>query len=375
MYFNVRSLCSAVKATFSWRHFHPVHAGFVVVLLTLFFVLRTVVQVMRWCDWLIYPRFRQVRIKAPIYILGNPRSGTTYLHRLMALDQQFTSTKLYQTIFPAVVFYKMIVGLQRLDRYLGYPLGRLVSWLDRTGFRGWQGIHNTQLGQAEEDEQLFVYAALSPVMFLLFPFPEALESASFVDRLPRKVRQRLMAYYQDCLQRHLYAEGIDKTLLTKNTTMAGRLQATRELLPDLRVIHLVRHTYDAIPSFLSMNRAAWHHFVPQTKRNHDSSRAVARVYCNYFRRYWEFRENLPANQAIEVRYEDLIDDPKGTIERIYATLGLTMTETYAQTLAKTVVQTKQYQSAHRYSLEEFGLSKQDIYAELSDMFEACGFSP
>lgn len=375
MYLYIRTLGSALKATMSRRHFHPVHAGFVIVLMTLFFMLRTLVQVVRWLDWLIYPKFRQVQIKAPVYIVGNPRSGTTYLHRLMALDEQFTSTKLYQTIFPAIAFYKAFNGLQRLDGYLGHLLRRWLHWLDRTGFKGWQGIHKTQLGQAEEDEQLFMYAALSPVMFLLFPFPEALASASFVDQLPHSVRQRLMGYYYDCLQRHLYAEGTDKTLLTKNTTMAGRLQSTRELLPDLRVIHLVRHTYDAIPSFLSMNRAAWNRFVPQTRQNHRASRAIARVYCNYFRRYWMFKKSLPADQAITVRYEDLIDDPQGTIEQIYKALGLTMTDTYAQTLAQTVAETKRYRSSHQYSLEDFGLSRQDIYDEMSDMFEACGFSP
>ncbi len=360
MYFYWPALWCALKATFSRRHFHLVHASFVVVLLTLFFLLRLLVQVIRGLDWLVYPKFQQVQIQAPIYIIGNPRSGTTYLHRLMALDEQFTSMKLYQTIFPAVIFNKLFAGLERLDKRLGRQLTRWVDWLDRQGFKGWEGIHKTKLGQPEEDEQLFVFAALSPVIFLLFPFPEALKVASFVDHQSRSMQRRLMAYYRDCLQRHLYSAGSDKTLLVKNTTMAGRLQATREQFPDMRMIHLVRSTYDAIPSFLSMNRAAWNRFVPQTRQDNRYNRSVAQVYCEYFRRYGEFRASLPPNQAIEVRYEDLVADPQGTIERIYAKLGITMTPAYADRLAKTVAQTKRYKSVHRYSLEEFGLSKQDI---------------
>ena len=45
-------------------------------------------------------RVRQVRVKAPLIILGHFRSGTTHLHNLLALDRSFAYPTLYQTLNP-----------------------------------------------------------------------------------------------------------------------------------------------------------------------------------------------------------------------------------------------------------------------------------
>ena len=42
-------------------------------------------------------------------------------------------------------------------------------------------------------------------------------------------------------------------------------------------------------------------------------------------------------------------------------------------LAQASAEVKDYQSDHRYSLEEYGLSKEVITHELEDVFEAYGF--
>ncbi|NET32524.1 MAG: sulfotransferase [Cyanothece sp. SIO1E1] len=373
MFFHYPTLLQVLRATFSRQHFHPIHAVYVILFVSAFLCLRTLVWLVRWLDPVLFSRYRQQQIEAPVYIISNPRSGTTFLHRLLALDERFTTTKLYHTIFPAVAFYKFFDWLGKLDRRLHHPLTQFINWMDRQGFKGWEGIHKTQLNSEEEEEQLFVYTLLSPVIFLLFPFPEALPAASWVDELPAKIRQPLMNYYQDCLQRHLYATGSDKTLLIKNTTMGGRLWFTRELFPDLRIVHVIRHPYESLPSFLSMNAVAWHQFVPQARHNPKTSQAVAQLYCQYYRQYRALKESLPRAQVIEVHYEALVNDPKGTIEHIYRALGLSMTAAYAAKLQAETERSRTYKSRHQYSLQEFGLSAEMIYEQMPDLFEAYGF--
>ncbi|MGA7877447.1 MAG: hypothetical protein WCA08_17435, partial [Desulfoferrobacter sp.] len=85
--------------------------------------------------------------------------------------------------------------------------------LSGQGRRGWTGIHETELTEAEEDEQLFLYTFFSPSVFMLFPFFSKLSHLAFVDRLPHKARGKLMIYYLDCLKRQIYATGPEKTLL------------------------------------------------------------------------------------------------------------------------------------------------------------------
>ncbi|MBU6163262.1 MAG: sulfotransferase, partial [Myxococcales bacterium] len=54
-------------------------------------------------DSIVYPRIKQHPMQSPVFIVANPRSGTTYLHRLMAMDEErFTAMRLWHTMFPSV---------------------------------------------------------------------------------------------------------------------------------------------------------------------------------------------------------------------------------------------------------------------------------
>ena len=37
----------------------------------------------RALDGIFYPRWRETQLGSPVFIVGNPRSGTTFLHRFM----------------------------------------------------------------------------------------------------------------------------------------------------------------------------------------------------------------------------------------------------------------------------------------------------
>ena len=39
-------------------------------------------------DYLLFPDFRRVRVREPLFVVGVPRSGTTFLHRLLAGDRE-----------------------------------------------------------------------------------------------------------------------------------------------------------------------------------------------------------------------------------------------------------------------------------------------
>ena len=43
-------------------------------------------------DEVLFPAYRQQRIERPLFIIGNFRTGTTFLQRLMARDAQFSTS-------------------------------------------------------------------------------------------------------------------------------------------------------------------------------------------------------------------------------------------------------------------------------------------
>lgn len=372
MYLNQQLFWKAIKTSFSRQHFHPLHATYVTLFSSAFLGLHSFVSLVRKLESIPYSSYRQQRIIAPIYITGNPRSGTTFLHRLLCEDEQFTYTKLYHTIFPSISIYHLLDRLEKLAIFTN-----MLTSLEKKGFSGWENIHTTKLNEAEEDEQFFVFTMLSPVITLLFPFFNELEESGWVDRLPISTREKLMSHYLDCLQRHLYAIGRDKTLLIKNTTCTGRLQTMLDTIPDLRVIHLIRHPYQGIPSLLSMYNASWNSFVPQTRNNSDSNIALAKLYADYYRQRLQIFQKLRQKQperVLDVRYEDLITNTREVIEQIYSQFDLPLT-TETLTKFKTQIQAAQqgYKSKHKYSLEQFGLTQEMIYDFIPDVFTEYNF--
>jgi hypothetical protein len=218
------------------------------------------------------------------------------------MDNQFSSIKLYHTIFPAITFYKLFDMAGRIDRLIHGTFTRMLNMVSSKGFKGWATIHKTGPGEAESDEMLFVYSMLSPLLGLLFPFMDELREAKFVDSLPAKERQKLMAYYEDCLKRHLYATGQDKILLEKVALIAGRLRSVFELFPDMRIIHLLRHPYQSVPSLMNMFNVPLSCLAPQVKQNPQAIREVADMIFQYYQHLLDLKRHLPETQLIEVRY-------------------------------------------------------------------------
>lgn len=375
MYFHTPSLTRALNAACRPPHFNPRHLFISTAFLLLFGGLRSAIEIGRLLDRFLYPDYTKQNIGAPIYIIGNPRSGTTYLHRLMSADDRFTYFRLFQTIFPAICFYRGFEKLAAVDGRLNRPLGRLLEKISAAGFKGWQGIHQTGPNAVESDEMLFVYAFLSPIVTMQFPFFDDLHDACFADDLPACERQKGIAYYRDCLRRHLYATGPKKILLQKVALIAGRLKSIVSAVPNIRLVHLVRHPYQSVPSLMSMFTRPWKALAPQAYKNPRYKRDLVELIFGYYRSLLSATEGMPPSRHLVIRYENLVTDPAATVAGIYRRFDLPLTDEHRRYLQKAAAAERSYQSRHRYSLAQFGLNKELVHRELKPVFDAYGFTP
>jgi hypothetical protein len=334
----------------------------------LYMCLRMVVRIGHMVDDLFFPGYRQQTVDSPLYIVTFPRSGTTFLHRLMCLDEeQFTFLKTYQTLFPVV---SVLVGLlSALDQKIGGPLSKLVRWLDRRAFTGWQSIHPIGLACAEEDEGIFLYPFWTPVLYLLFPFVDEFDFLQFADRYPRDVRHRVMSFYRRCIQRHLYAAGRGRALLSKNVHSTGRIESILQVFPDARFVFIIRSPHEAIPSLLSLYYAVWEAHSPDIPRDSPEVHALARMGYGFYRHLKDVCQQLPEEQYICLSFEELVQDPERVIEHIYEHINLPMSEAFRARVRQAVLENQSYRSTNHYSLEEYGLSEAEISEELADVFE------
>ncbi|MFT4704049.1 MAG: hypothetical protein ACI81R_001745 [Bradymonadia bacterium] len=356
------------------RHFSVRRLFAAVVFLWALLTINALVSCCRALDHVLFPGFKNSDVESPIFVIANPRSGTTFMHRLMCLDEErFTFFRLWQTILPSVTLYKLVAALSAIDSVIGRPMGRSMRALENFAFKGWDGVHAVGLDRAEEEEFMFLVKMLTPTMFMFFPFMQDVGNVDFIDQLPEERRRRVMRYYKESLRRHVYAVGGGRVILSKNVFFAGRLNSIKETFPGARFVHLVRHPYNALPSLVSMFAAPWRAHSPEWGKTSPQHRYWTELGIAYYRAYLEHGDMIESNRFIALTYDELVADPKTTIERVYDQLEIPMSAAFTQRLRQETQRARQYRSSHAYSLEEYGLEKREIYEALKPVFERYDF--
>ena len=168
MYLNIGLTSRALFHTFLGQPFRLrrwVITIFFLLLLSLFWM---VVATGRALDHVFFPAFRRQEIRRPVFIIAPPRSGTTFLQKMLARNREvFAPVLMYQTIFPSIFIQKVILAIASLGSNRDSFLGLLVTWIERRFFGGWDNMHKMRLAQPEEDDGFFVYTFVTEAIYLL----------------------------------------------------------------------------------------------------------------------------------------------------------------------------------------------------------------
>jgi hypothetical protein len=373
MYFNYKLFLKAERLALFRQPFRFRRWAYVLAFTGLFFMFLLVMLVGRSLDQILFRRFRRQKIEKPVFIIAPPRSGTTLVQNLLSLDEQrFVYLKMYQTILPAVSFQRLVAAAASADRLLGRPFEKTLAWCERKWFGGWDNLHKMRLNQPEEDDAPFLYAFESEAIFLLFPFVRELWAAGFPDALPPEERGKLMRYYRGCLQRHLYANGPEKTLLSKATQSSGTVDSLLEEFPDAKFVTIVRHPYQSVASHVSLFVPVWKAHSPEIAKDGPITREYGRLAVEWYKHLFEFRNRVPASQYYCIDYRDLVQNPRKAVEKVYEHFGWQMNEVFHARLDAATQRQREFKSKHEYTLEEFGLSKEWIQQELGELLDAYG---
>ncbi len=326
-------------------------------------------------DELLFPGYRDVEIKEPVYIVGNPRSGTTFLQRLMARDDTtFNSMRTWEMLLaPSITFRKVFWAVSRLDRQLGSHLHRLVGMLEES----WQEenvVHRIALRAPEEDEYLLVHIFSSLKIWLYAAMVEEASAYTYFDsRMPEPDKDRIMTFYRRCVQRHLYAHGDrDKHYLAKNPHFSPMIDTLYDYLPDAKIIYLVRNPLDMIPSYISLKEEEWQ-LLGNPPEEYASRPYVLEMADHWYTYPLERLEQAPEESHIIVNFNDLVNDAGQTVRSIYKRFGLELSPGYDRILEQATERARDHESEHEYSLREMGLSREQIVTRYRHVFERFGF--
>ena len=345
---------------FTPRYFRAKFVIFVgLIIIPAILSLRLVVTFFQALDYILFPGFWHQEVKQPVFILSNPRSGSTFLHRMLEKDQQFTYLSLWQSLFSSITIYKLVCSITLLDQYIGRPLGRLIDLLDGHFFKGWDGLHKAGLRYSEEDEFLFVSSFLAPGLILFFPYLHEVPEIYSIDKLPEKARKKIIKNFRLSVQRHVYASG-GQTFLAKNAVAGGRLGIYQEAFPDMRAIYIHSDILKSIASSLSVFSKPWSFHSPACfQRKYESMSVIEMVHTNY-QGIISHRYNFTPENAFDIQYDDLVADPEATVKSIYQHFAMPLSDEYKTSLLKDSVAAKSYKSNHSYNIEDYGFTMEEI---------------
>ncbi|MEQ3723843.1 sulfotransferase [Alcanivorax sp.] len=324
-------------------------------------------------DYLLFPAFRRVAVRQPLFVTGVPRSGTTFLHRLLAMDERFTTTALWELLFaPSITQRYFWTGVARLDSLIGRPGARLLFWAERRLLGGLDGVHKTGLLDPEED-----YLGLIPVwgcflLVLAVPVP-ALWQLTFLDRDGRpEEKQRLMRAYRRFIQRHLYFHGPEKILLSKNPSFTPWMETLADAFPDARFIGCLRSPTAAVPSQVNSILIGARLFDGRDTTAYWREGFLAMLEY-YYRHLLEVVEQMPEQrQALSVM-ETLASAPGETVLGFYQRFGWQPDAQFCERLQEQDRKAKQYRSGHQYSLDALGVSGEELLQTFGWVYERFGY--
>ncbi len=348
-------------------------------LLLAFYVLFPLLEIVTWLGFLLddvfFRGYRTQPITRPVFIVGTPRSGTTFLQRVLARDEgTFACLRTWEIFFaPSITQRKLCEKLAALDRRLGRPLAkRIKAWEARA--LGQVPMHKLGLQEPEEDDFLMLHIWASSFFILFFPFSEEIEPYAYFDeKMSSADKARIMEFYERCIQRHLYARGRDKYFLSKNPNFSPRVETLYKHFPDAKIIYMVRNPLEMLPSVKSWLLYQWEAFNDAPLEDQE--------FQDYFMevgRYWycyplERLTRMPEEQYTIIRFDDLVQDVGQTVRDLYARLGIPLTPAFDQILQEETEKARRYQSPHRYSLEQMGFNRAQIVEQYEDVFEHFDF--
>lgn len=325
-----------------------------------------------FCDEIFFPGYRKVKINKPVFIAGFPRSGTTYLHRLMDNDPQFSSLKLWEIIFaPSIIQKKFFLLMGRLDRMMGKPLYRMAVKLEDRMFAGSRSMHKISHFEAEEDEIMLIHIFSSLFLTFMFPFDEMNRFSRFDTDVPLKRRKKIMNFYKKCVQRHLYVFGQDRHFLSKNPASSSKINSIYETFPDAAIICPVRHPFEALPSAISWVSYGFNQF--NTADQAVVTQKILSLISHFYTYPLEQLDRQPENRRIIETYDNLVKDPGAFVKRIYHRLGFTVSDDYQAYLDRETVKARTYKSKHGYSLDQYGLTAEQVVRDFKPVFDRFGF--
>lgn len=273
----------------------------------------------------------------PIFVLGHWRSGTTLLHELLVCDPRHTSPDTYTCFAP-----NHFLLTERLFTKFLWVFLPSKRPMDDMGIR-W--------GYPQEDEFAIANMGVpTPYLTLLFPnrppsHPEYVDLRDLTEDARERWKRKLL-WFLKCL-----TVRDSKRVVLKTPLHTCRVRTLLEVFPNARFVHITRDPFVIFPSMIHTWKQLYRYQGVQAPRFAGLDEYVLSTFQRMYQRFEEDLPSIGPGRFCEVRYEDLVCDPVGEMERVYQQLQLDGFEQARAAMAERAARSTGYRT-NRYDISE-----------------------
>jgi Sulfotransferase family len=295
-------------------------------------------------------------IAQPIFIMGLPRSGTTFLHSLLAQDPSIVVPLSWQSIYPYPANVRVLgVDLQLTWLNVQFGIMKLLS-------RELSDLHPLSVTGPQECTDI------TAQVFQSLRFDSTYRVPSYQDWLGEHGHLDAYRFHRRFLQ-HLDAQSPGRRWVLKSPDHVFALHAIRAVYPDAHIVFLHRDPLSVLASVAKLTEVLRRPFARSVDRE-DIGRQVSSSWADGANRMIEASKQ--SDSILHLHYRDVVSSPMNTVMALYRHCGLSLSPD-----ARTRMQTWLDQSPKNgnrqndYRLSEFGLDPEvlrDRFKRYMDVF-------
>ncbi len=281
---------------------------------TFFLVRFILLEPFRLTELLLFERrIHRFQLKEdPIFIIGHWRSGTTHLQHLMSIDDKYATTSVFHFLFPDTFILCenwLKKPLNKLCKLLGIPYSfqRVPMDLDLPG----------ELESA-------MCALGSPYSYTwghMFPKNYPYWKDRLITIKDKKDVKGWLRDYEYLIKKFSYASG-GKRMIVKSPGDTARIHELVQRFPNAQFIYIERDPIEVYNSSIYFWKVITREISFQKLKDDQIKRYVLDTYLQVMSSYKEKIVILKEEQLIEIKFEDLTNDPLSTISYIYSKFNL-----------------------------------------------------
>jgi hypothetical protein len=255
-------------------------------------------------------KIKNTKVQPPVFILGHPRSGTTFLQYVLSRDPNFAFCTTTEGLLPNIFL----------------TAGNIAEKILEAAMPDTRPQDNVKAGASLPIEEEFAMGNISNTSWvhgLYFPrnIYKWFDQYVTFKKGDVSIKQHWKDHF-DFFMKKLSFRYPNKTLLLKSPANTGRLRELYELYPNAKFIHIYR---DPFKVYLS-NERLYEKILPligfQKVSNAFMEEHILYAYEEMYKKYLSDRLLIPQGQLMEFSYEEFINAPEDIMKKTYEKLAL-----------------------------------------------------